>query len=185
MHLTCARILVQVLEMNKRRKTMTKSEVDEISVTKMLLSVILVFLICNIVKIYVYVAGLYRTNSMVEHVADLLVMSNPSFNFIIYCFFNSQFRAQFLRMLGCQCIKKPLLKASSSYLTTMTCLHWILWVTNFQLRVDFQSAEWYFSSHCSILALILCPGAISFHVPSTLPNVPAHKYFAWYIYKYT
>ena len=78
---------------------MTQSQAQDISVTKMLLSVIFVFLVCNSVKIYVYMASLRGKKIFIVALAELLVASNPSFNFIIYCLFNKNYRTKFLDIL--------------------------------------------------------------------------------------
>ena len=70
----------------------TQSETQEVSITKMLLAIVLVFFLCNLPKTIQYIAGTVKQTGLITNVANFLVIINSAFNFVVYFLFSKQFR---------------------------------------------------------------------------------------------
>src|SRR5688572_18257219 len=85
-----------MVRMNKRRSIMTRDQFQEISITRMLIAVILVFLAGNAIKIITY---FIRGKTLWNDLSILMIVNSASCNFIIYCIFSTKIRTALSAMI--------------------------------------------------------------------------------------
>jgi len=79
---------------------MTSVQTSEVSLTKMLLTVVLVFYILNMGNCAIVIIGIAAEgfkNVYQEVVSNVPILINSSVNFIIYCAFGKKFRSAFVK----------------------------------------------------------------------------------------
>ncbi|KAL4218111.1 hypothetical protein ACF0H5_022847 [Mactra antiquata] len=118
-------LLKTVWEANKKRQELSQSRVtgeaikqskEQQRVTMMLISVVLIFLVCQtpqavllIYKTYIKAKGyVYPANviKIAGNICNLLVQINASVNFLLYSYFSSKFRRTFRHVI-CRCRRGP------------------------------------------------------------------------------
>jgi len=92
----------QTRQMNKTRKTMTHSQCHEVSIARMLLCIVILFLVCNSVTIISHMLESFDVPhpQELQSASNFLVLLNAALNFVIYCFLSRNFRKVLLRLLG-------------------------------------------------------------------------------------
>jgi hypothetical protein len=99
----------QVHKINTRRDSMTSYQRKKVRLTNMLVTLMVVYLLCNIPRVFNEVTKLLFNYTYAEYVAftNLLVIANSSVNYLIYCAFGKSFRQSFVNLFfhcgKCKC----------------------------------------------------------------------------------
>ena len=86
--------------MNRRRLDMSSSQIQEVSIAKMLFCIVIIFLLCNVVTIISHMMEAFggpRPNELTA-ASNFLVLMNSATNFIIYCLLSRKFRVVLLTL---------------------------------------------------------------------------------------
>lgn len=93
----------QVLKANRERQRLSRTEKREIGLATMLFCVVIVFICCNILAIFINIMEAFfeQIYDRLVKLSNLLVTINSSVNFIIYVIFGEKFKRIFL-LLFCK-----------------------------------------------------------------------------------
>merc|ERR1719357_1132464 len=101
---------LDVRRSNARQSTMSSNEKSEMRLAVMLMTVVVVFQICNILPLIVNILeGFGKAIEGVTQVSNMLVTLNSSLNVFIYIIMGEKFKRAFLQILagsGCHCMVK-------------------------------------------------------------------------------
>ncbi len=123
--------LIKALALAKaRREEMTRMKREENDITKTLIAVVIIFMVCQISNpVRRVLAAVYDTKAKqgcgspyfyyVEF-SNLLTQFNASTNFVIYCIFGKRFRKTLVARLGCTNKVGPMDGSGASKVTKMT-----------------------------------------------------------------
>jgi hypothetical protein len=91
--------------MNKRRQIMSTSQSKEVSIAKMLICIVLIFLICNVTTIVSHMLEAFGGPDPDELTAasNFLLLFSSASNFVIYCFLGKNFRRVLLELIKETC----------------------------------------------------------------------------------
>jgi len=87
--------------MNHQRQQMTQSQVQDVSIAKMLFCIVIIFLLCNIVTIVshmLHAFEFHRPNELAS-ISNFLVLVNSAANFVIYSLLSKKFRRVLLHFV--------------------------------------------------------------------------------------
>lgn len=96
---------LQIQRANATRKSLSPTQKNDNSLTRMLFGVVAVFLLCNLSPafhaVYRYAMGTRDSVLEAEFLSTILITLNSSVNFLIYCASGGKFREVFCEMLCC------------------------------------------------------------------------------------
>ncbi len=84
--------------MNQRRQSLTQSQVQAVSIAKMLFCIVLIFVMCNVTTILSHMLEAFGGPHPNELTAasNFFVLVNSASNFVVYCFLSKNFRGVLL-----------------------------------------------------------------------------------------
>ncbi|CAG7836625.1 unnamed protein product [Allacma fusca] len=93
-------IYLTIKKANEKRQGLTSVQTREISYAVMLVFVVIVFLCCNVLGMFLLLWESQNVEFSTRYIllANFLLTFNSSINFLIYCAFGSNFRQQFVSM---------------------------------------------------------------------------------------
>jgi len=127
-------IYLDVRRSNARQSTLSSNEKKELRLAMMLMTVVVVFQICNILPLIVNILEVFKGEDEdgadikeLTPISNMLVTLNSSVNIFIYIIMGEKFKRQFLQMLvaspclaSCQCIGDYLIKRANEDMMDQT-----------------------------------------------------------------
>lgn len=100
-------IFRQVKRVNRKRRTMTRSETSEIGLAIMLMCAVVIFLLARSLNLAVNIMNLFKrkVDPFLIQVATFVSLIQISVNFLIYISFGKKFRQIFILMFFKRCVK--------------------------------------------------------------------------------
>jgi len=91
---------LQIKQAYKEMKTLSICQVETLRTTKILLSILLVYMICNILQYFSVVVSYFGINMCIEFrvIGDSAITVNSAVNYLIYCTFGNGIRESFRKM---------------------------------------------------------------------------------------